>query len=117
MPMKRLVFVFTLIALARNAPVSAQATTVTPDLTLRQTLVQLITPTGSPAAASAMALATSLEVTSGPLGTSSGGFVFKLDPSTGLQARTATTFGPTFAERALTAGEGKVSVAASVKSS
>jgi hypothetical protein len=90
---------------------------VTPDLTLRETLFQLIGPTGSPAAASAIALAASLEVTSGPLGTSSGGFVFKLDPSTGLQARTATTFGPSFAERALTSGEGKVSAAVSIKSS
>src|SRR5262245_51439568 len=102
MPMKRLVFVFTLLALVRTSPAAAQATTVTPDLTLRGTVFQLIGPTGSPAAASAIALAASLEVTSGPLGTSSGGFVFKLDPSTGLQARTATTFGPSFAERALT---------------
>ena len=117
MPMKRLVFVLTLLALARTAPASAQATTVTPDLTLRETLFGLIGPTGSPAAASAIALAASLETTSGPLGTSSGGFVFKLDPSTGLQARTATTFGPSFAERALTSGEGKVSAAASIKSS
>jgi hypothetical protein len=47
-----------------------------------------------------------------PLGTSGGGFVFKLDPDTGLQARTATTFGPSFAERALTTGAGKISVGA-----
>src|SRR5262245_35088734 len=117
MVMKRLVIACSLVALGPVVPAWAQATTVTPDLTLRQTLVQLVTPTGSPAAASAMALATSLEVTSGPLGTSSGGFVFKLDPSTGLQARTATTFGPSFAERALTLGEGKVAVGSSIKSS
>lgn len=113
---KRLVLLFALLAFGRSVSVLAQATTVTPGLTLGQTLDQLISPTGSPAAASAMGLAVSLEVTSAPLGTSSGGFVFKLDPSTGLQARTATTFGPSFAERALTTGEGKVSAAVSVKS-
>ena len=62
----------------------------------------------------AVALATALEVATTPLGTSSAGFVFKLDPDTGLQVRTATTFGPSFAERALTTGEGKVSVGATL---
>jgi len=79
--------------------------------------VGLIAPTGSPAAGEAIALATSLEVGTGPTGTSAGGFVFKLDPQTGLQARTATTFGPAFAERALTSGEGKISATANVTSS
>ena len=116
MAFKRLIVLLALITFGRSVSVSAQATTVTPGLTLSQTLDQLISPTGSPAAASAMGLAVSLEVTSAPLGTSSGGFVFKLDPNTGLQARTATTFGPSFAERALTTGEGKVSAAVSVKS-
>ncbi len=103
------------LLLVNAVPVLAQgATTVSDGLTLRQTLSRLTAVTGSPAAAEAMALTTSLEVTTGPYGTSSGGFVFKLDPATGLQARTATTFGPSFAERALTLGEGKVSVAANL---
>ena len=121
MAMKRSVLALAVLWLVGSVPLLAQTptgqTTVNPNLTLRQTLEQLIAPTGSPAAASAIALATSLEVSSGPLGTSSGGFVFKLDPSTGLQARTATTFGPSFAERALTLGEGKVAVGTSIKSS
>jgi hypothetical protein len=58
----------------------------------------------------ALGLATELAVGTQPFGASSGGFLIKLDPSTGLQVRTATTFGPMFAERALTNGEGKVSV-------
>src|SRR6185503_80186 len=43
---------------------------------------------------------------------SSGGMVFKLDPATGLLARVSSTFGPSFAERALTSGEGKVNIGA-----
>ena len=69
---------------------------------------------GSAAAGEAIGLATALEVATTPFGTSSAGFVFKLDPATGLRVRTATTFGPSFAERALTSGEGKVSASVSL---
>jgi hypothetical protein len=98
-------------------PLLAQSTTTAAGLSLKDTLGQLIGPAGSPAAAQAIALATSLEVATAPFGNSSGGFVYKLDPSTGLQARTATTFGPAFAERALTSGEGKISVAVNLNAS
>src|SRR5262249_24535261 len=64
----------------------------------------------------AVALATALEIGTAPFGTSSGGFVFKLDPSTGLLARTTTSFGPSFVERALTSGEGKVAMGATFSS-
>ena len=64
--------------------------------------------------ASAIETATALEVANAPFGSSAGGFVFKLDPATGLKVRSAPTFGPSFAERALTAGEGKVSFGASL---
>ncbi len=115
--MRRYLCVLTLISASVSvARVSAQSTTTTPGLSLRDTLAQVVTPTGSPAAGEAIALATSLEVNTAPLANSSGGFVFKLDPTTGLQVRTATTFGPSFAERALVSGEGKVSVAAHLTS-
>jgi hypothetical protein len=52
-----------------------------------------------------------------PYGASTGGFLIKLDPSTGLEVRAATTFGPAFAERALTSGEGKLSLGASFQPS
>ncbi len=52
-----------------------------------------------------------------PYGASSGGFLIRLDPSTGLEVRAATTFGPAFAERALTMGEGKLSLGATFQSS
>ena len=45
-----------------------------------------------------------------PLGSSSGGFTYRYDPSLGTFTRTTETFGPAFAERAVTVGKQKVSV-------
>jgi len=45
-----------------------------------------------------------------PLGSSSGGFTYTFDPSTGAYARSSSSFGPAFTERALTLGRGRVSV-------
>lgn len=100
------------IALVAAGPSAAQppAVTVTEGLTLRQSLAQLTGPVSGTAAGEALALGAMLDVTTTPLGVSSGGFAFKVDPNTGLLVRTATTFGPTFAERVLTSGAGKVSV-------
>jgi hypothetical protein len=92
------------------APPIQGATTTIPELTVAGTLGELAKPVGGAHVGEALALATQLAVGTAPFGASSGGFLIKLDPSTGLQVRTATTFGPSFAERALTSGEGKVSV-------
>jgi hypothetical protein len=92
----------------------AQAVSAFEGLTLSQTLQGLTGVGSSTSTGQAIALATALEVATTPLGASSAGFVFKLDPATGLQVRTATTFGPAFAERALTAGAGKLSVSANL---
>jgi hypothetical protein len=43
-----------------------------------------------------------------PTGSSSGGFSYTFDPKLGTFSRTSDSFGPSFAERALTAGKGKV---------
>jgi len=43
-----------------------------------------------------------------PLGSSSGGFTYSFDPALGVYNRSAESFGPLFAERALTAGKGKI---------
>jgi hypothetical protein len=43
-----------------------------------------------------------------PLGSSSGGFTFRFDPAAGTFTRSTPTFGPSFAERAVTIGKGKV---------
>lgn len=105
-----------LLTLACASPAWAQKVTTVPDLTGKQVLEQLANQTTGGAAGSAIALATATEIATAPFGTSSGGFVFKLDPSTGLLSRTTTSFGPAFVERAITAGEGKVSAGATFSS-
>ena len=99
-----------LLVLLWSGSAHAQA----PDESLRDTLFSLTSPIVADPAGAAIGTATALEVANSPFGTSAGGFVFKLDPTTGLRVRTAPTFGPSFAERALTAGEGKVTFAASL---
>lgn len=93
------------------ADASAQTTPAPP---IRDTVVGLTEALAARPAGEAIALATALEVANAPVGSSAGGFVFKLDPTTGLRVRTAPTFGPSFAERALTAGEGKMSFGVSL---
>ena len=45
-----------------------------------------------------------------PIGTPGGGFTYVFDPALGSLTRASDSFGPSFAERALTSGRGKVSV-------
>jgi hypothetical protein len=45
-----------------------------------------------------------------PLGTPGGGFTYVFDPSLGTLTRSSDSFGPSFAERALTTGRGRVSL-------
>lgn len=113
-----------LLALVACIPASAQTTppiqgttTTTPGLTLAGTVSGMLKPVSAPHVGDALNFDTILEVGTLPFGASSSGFTIKLDPSTGLQVRTATTFGPTFAERALTTGEGGVNVGVSFMSS
>jgi hypothetical protein len=106
-----LLFVRIATASAQSAPPPIQGTTTTtPTLSLADTLTALTKPVGTEHVGDALSLATELGLGMTPFGASSGGFLIVLDPNTGLQVRTATTFGPSFAERALTNGEGKVSV-------
>jgi len=92
-------------------PPPIQGTTTTVETTtLASTLSQIAGPSGPAHVGDALALAAQLGIAMTPLGDASGGFLITLDPSTGLQVRAATTFGPAFAERALTSGEGKVSI-------
>src|SRR5918993_3275289 len=42
-----------------------------------------------------------------PIGSSSGGFTYTFDPAVGTFRRASRSFGPTFAERALTVGRGR----------
>jgi hypothetical protein len=77
----------------------------------------MVKPVSAPHVGDALNFDTMLEVGTLPLGASSSGFTIKLDPSTGLQVRTATTFGPSFAERALTSGEGGINLGVSFMNS
>ena len=45
-----------------------------------------------------------------PLGSPSGGFTYTIDPALGTLTRSSDSFGPSFAERALTIGRGKLSL-------
>jgi hypothetical protein len=45
-----------------------------------------------------------------PLGSPSGGFTYTVDPALGTLTRSSNSFGPSFAERALTTGRGKASI-------
>lgn len=101
-----------ILTFACAAPASAQKITTVEDLTFEQTLVHLANPLGLRPIGESIGLTTALEIATQPLSNPSGGMVFKLDPATGLLARVSTTFGPSFAERALTSGEGQVNIAA-----
>ena len=92
-------------------------TTTTETTTLASTLGQIVGPSGATHSGDAMALAATLGMATMPYGAASGGFLITLDPSTGLAVRAATTFGPAFAERALTSGEGKLSLGATIQAS
>ncbi len=50
------------------------------------------------------------ELTTLPLGSSSAGFTYQLNPQLGTVERASQSFGPLFAERSLTAGRGRLSV-------
>jgi hypothetical protein len=50
-----------------------------------------------------------LEISTAPLGSSAGGFTFTFDPISRTFSRAAPSFGPSFSERAVTAGRGQAS--------
>lgn len=101
-----------------QTPPPIQGTTTTVETTtMTGTLSQIVGPAGTSHLGDALGLAAQLGMATTPYGVASGGFLIRLDPSTGLEVRTATTFGPAFAERALTSGEGKLSLGASIQAS
>jgi hypothetical protein len=50
-----------------------------------------------------------------PVGTSSGGFTYRFNPTLGTVERASSTFGPFFIERAITAGRGQASAGVNVR--
>jgi hypothetical protein len=51
-----------------------------------------------------------LEVSTAPLGTSTGAFTWVRDPEVGMQVHKSSGFGPTFGERSLTSGRGAFAI-------
>lgn len=98
------------------SPAVAQSVTTVENLTAEQVLVNLANPVSTRPIGETLALISATEIATTPFLLSSGGFVFKLDPATGLMQRTATTFGPSLIDRAITSGEGKVTVGATFQS-
>lgn len=88
---------------------SSRAQTAPPADSLKGQLLAFGNKLGSQQAMSALATLTSIEVSTAPLGTSTGGFTFTFDPNLRTWTRSASTFGPSFAERSLTTGKAKVS--------
>jgi hypothetical protein len=96
-------------------PAAAQGTsTTTTETSLADTLTQLTRITAVREVGESIRLNTAIEVASTPLATSSGGFAFELDPTTGLEVRKASTFGPSLAERVITSGKGQMNFAVSL---
>lgn len=56
-----------------------------------------------------------LEFATLPIGTSSPGFVYRLNPDLGTQERATQTFGPFFAERSMTAGRRQLSFGLAIR--
>lgn len=69
------------------------------------------------AAGDAITRALLVNLTSVPLGSSSSGFVYRLNPELGTVERATESFGSFFVERALTAAEGQVAFGVSVATS
>ena len=87
----------------------ALAQTTIQGVSLRDGLVRLGDPLGSAQAGALVATLADIEVSTAPLGTSTGGFTFTFDPSLRTWKRSASSFGPAFSERALTTGKGRFS--------
>jgi hypothetical protein len=113
---RRVHVAISLLTLASATPALAQKVTEVSDLTGKQVLQLMANPTTGGVAGEVLALTTAAEIATAPFGTSAGGFVFKLDPATGLLQRTSTSFGPAFGASALTIGEGKVTAGATFSS-
>ena len=84
-----------------------------PGPNMRATLEAIGNAAGSPPLGSALASGAALEIATAPLASGASGFIYAFDPTTGGFTRGTETFGPAFAQRALTSGKGKLTVGAS----
>ena len=113
------VALFFLLLTVASTPAFGQATSppsVETGLSPRQVLIRLGSAAGQAGGGGplsnvgeVLADLVGLEISTAPLGSSAGGFTFTFDPATRTFSRAAPSFGPSFSERAITAGEGRAS--------
>lgn len=105
-------FLAAIVALGlETAAANAQTNTTTNEYgSVREALRVAAGALGSQQSASTIVALTSIEVVTAPLGTSTGGFTFTFDPLLEVYKRSSSSFGPAFAERAVTAGRAKLSI-------
>jgi hypothetical protein len=111
--MKRLVQILFSVGVALTGGGTDAHAQLPPD-SIRGALLELAARTPDPATSAdqvnALATFTALEVSTAPIGTSTGAFAFSYDEQLGVFTRSTQSFGPTFADRSLTSGKGRLSV-------
>jgi hypothetical protein len=95
-----------ILLLLVSASAGAQEVAI-PGPNMRATLEAIGSAAGSPPLGDALASGTILEIATTPLASGASGLTFVYDPTVGSYTRLAETFGPAFAQRALTSGRGK----------
>src|SRR5918993_3687404 len=106
--------VLALLSVASSGTASAQVATVREivDLLVTNQSVQtgdfVKDRAAAEAASAALGQALLVSLTTLPTGASSAGFTYRFNPSLGTLERTTTNFGPSFVERAVTSGRGRV---------
>lgn len=95
------------------ASADAQPVASIPGPNMRATLEAIGAAVGSPALSDALVSGTTLEIATAPLSSGASGLTFVYDPAVGTYTRLADTFGPAFAQRAITSGRGKLTAGAS----
>lgn len=112
----RVVALVALLQVAMPWAAAAQTQVVETGLSPRQVLIRLGSAAGEAGGGGPLsnvgeviADLVGLEISTAPLGSSAGGFTFTFDAVTRTFSRAAPSFGPSFSERAITAGEGRAS--------
>ena len=110
----RTLFAMSGVLCAAAVTASAQTTQAPPPTSLKGLLLDISVKSGVPPQLGEQVVTfgaiMGLEVSTAPLGTSTGGFTYTFDKQLQTFTRSSTSFGPTFAERSLTAGKGKFSI-------
>ena len=108
-PIVRAFCAWMLAVLAFSHPASAQASPTIPD-TMSGLLRFVGFELGGEQSTRVLSALAGLEVSTAPLGTSTGAFTWIAHPTLGLEVHKALGFGPSFSERSLTSGRGSFAI-------